>query len=506
LRDAAPGELDYTVPGVPLHGSFSYKKSKKDKAIPSPALPVSEFEGGFDAIVGNPPYVRQETLSNIKGYLESHYQSFDGGADLYAYFMEKSLSLLKTGGLFSYIVSSSFLRATYGEPLRRHLKSVGTVLQMVDFGGLAVFANAKDTYVCIPLISKGMKKTLPRIEVCKIPSLKITNLTPYVAEQSFTVPPERFSAAAWALKSNAETAVFEKITNAGKPLGEYVERKMFYGLKTGLNEAFVITAEQRQGIIKKSSASAALIKPFLGGEDIRRYHSEDDGKLMIVIPCGWTRSEVAKTRKGSVSEKQAWEWLSQNHSGIAKHLEQFEGALRKRQDQGDFFWELRPCDYYSSLDAPKIVFPDICKAPRFYVDRKGIYLTNTAYCLGSDSLYLLGLLNSRLFWFAISNISIPFGIRAGEYRYRLIYQYMEQVPICPIDLKKPADKVRHDKLVSLVDQMLVAQPLLARAQSDKDKDFYENKCAALDREIDRHVYELYGLTADEIKIMESAAK
>jgi type I restriction-modification system DNA methylase subunit len=506
LHDAAPGELDYTAPGVPLHGSFSYKKSKKDKSVLPPALPVSEFECGFDAIIGNPPYVRQETLSNIKGYLESHYKSFDGIADLYAYFMEKSLSLLKTGGLFSYIVSSSFLRATYGEPLRRQLKAVGTILQLVDFGGLPVFASAKDTYVCIPLITKGVKKTLPRIEVCKIPSLKITNLTPYVAEQSFTIPPERFSATAWALKSDAETAVFEKITNAGKPLGEYVERKMFYGLKTGLNNAFVVTAGQRQVIIKKSPASASLIKPFLGGEDIRRYHIEDDGKWMIVIPCGWTRAEIVKIRKGSVSEKQAWEWLNQNHPEIAKHLEQFENALRKRQDQGDFFWELRPCDYYSSLAAPKIIFPDICKAPRFHVDRKGIYLVNTAYCLGSDSLFLLGLLNSRLFWFAISNISIPFGIRAGEYRYRLIYQYMEQVPIRPIDLKKPADKARHDKMVSLVEQMLAAKPQLARAQSDKDKDFYENKCAALDRQIDALVYELYSLTPDEIKIVEGAAQ
>jgi hypothetical protein len=373
---------------------------------------------------------------------------------------------------------------------------------MVDFGGLPVFANAKDTYVCIPLITKGVKKPMPRIEVCKIPSLKISNLTPYVAEQSFTIPPERFSAATWALKSDAEAAVFEKITKAGKPLGEYIERKMFYGLKTGFNDAFVITTEQRQGIIKKSSTSAPLIKPFLGGEDIRRYHIEDNGKLMIVIPCGWTRTEIAKTKKGSISEKQAWEWLNQNHSGIAKHLEQFEDALRKRQDQGDFFWELRPCDYYSSLDAPKIIFPDICKAPRFYIDREGIYLANTAYCLGSDSLYLLGLLNSRLFWFAISNISIPFGIRAGEYRYRLIYQYMEQVPIRPIDLKKAADKARHDELVSLVEQMLATKPQLARAQSDKDKDFYENKCATLNRHIDALVYELYGLTADEIKIVE----
>src|SRR6266404_9724097 len=251
----------------------------------------------------------------------------------------------------------------------------------------------------------------------------------------------------------------------GKPLGEYVSRKMFYGLKTGLNEAFVITSGQSQQIVAKSPASVSLVKPFLGGEDIRRYFIQDDGKLMIVIPCGWTKAEIAKTKKGSVSEKQAWEWLKQNHAGIAEHLESFEDALRKRQDQGDYFWELRPCNYYSSLDAPKIIFPDICKAPRFCVDRSGIYLANTAYCLGTDSLYLLGLLNSRLFWFAIANISIPFGIRAGEFRYRLIYQYMEKVPIRVIKFTDKSDKATHDQMVNLVEQMLELQQRLFAART-----------------------------------------
>jgi hypothetical protein len=489
---------------------FSHIFKNSGGALRETATPpaVPEFEDGFDAIVGNPPYVRQESLSAIKGYLESHYQSFDGIADLYTYFMERSLRLLKLGGLFSYIVSSSFLRATYGEPLRRYLKKVGTVRRMVDFGGLPVFANAKDTYVCIPLIAKGTMVKPPQIEICKIPSLEIQNLMTYVAEHSFSIPADRFSNDAWALKSDAEAAVFEKIMGAGRPLGEYVDHKMFYGLKTGLNEAFVITAQQRREIVKQSPASASLIKPFLGGEDIRRYHIEDDGKLMVIIPCGWTRAELSKGKKGDVnsSEKHAWEWLKKNHSGIVRHLTPFETALRKRQDQGDFWWELRSCDYYSYLDAPKIIFPDICKNPRFYVDRSGIYLANTAYCLGSDSLYLLGLLNSRLFWFAISNISIPFGIRAGEYRYRLIYQYMEKVPIRPVDLTDSADKAKHDRMVELVEQMLAAKKQLAGAQSDKDKDFYTNRCDGLDRQIDALVYDLYALTPAEIKIVEGAAK
>ena len=509
MRETPSAPLDYTMPGVPLHGAYASGKvtyKKRKIKIPAPSMSgESEWEGGFDAIIGNPPYVRQESLSSIKGYLQSHYRSFDGVADLYTYFMEKSLSLLKPGGLFSYIVSSSFLRATYGEPLRRYVKSVGTVRRVVDFGGLPVFASAKDTYVCIPLVEKGAKPQPPRIEVCKIPSLKITELSSYVTANSFNIPSERFSAEAWALKSDVEAAVFEKVMRVGEPLGQYVQKKFFRGLLTGLNEAFAITAEQRREIVRRSPASAALIKPFLGGEDIRRYYVADDGKLLIVIPCGWTRAEMAKAKVSGFAEKQAWEWLGKKHPGIANHLTPFTDALRKRQDQGDYWWELRPCDYYSYLDAPKIIFPDICKGPRFCIDRSGIYLANTAYCLGSDSLYLLGLLNSRLFWFAISNISIPFGIRAGEYRYRLIYQYMEKVPIREVDLSNPADKSRHDRMVVVVEQMLAAQKQLAAARSDADKDFYGNKCAALGRQIDALVYELYGLTPDEIKLVEGAA-
>jgi len=450
--------------------------------------------GGFDVIVGNPPYVRQESLSNIKGYLESHYQSFDGVADLYAYFMEKSLGLLRNGGLFSYIVSSSFLRATYGEPLRRHLKSVGTVLQMVDFGGLAVFASAKDTYVCIPLLEKGVTNSPPRIQICKIPSLKITNLTPFISEKSFTVPPDRFSTAAWSLKSDSETAVFEKVMKAGVPLGDFVQRRFFRGVTTGFNDAFVIDAVTKERLISKDKRSAELIKPVLGGEDIRRYVVEPKEQWLI-FPRRGVRIK--------------------DYPAILEHLSQWKAELTPKKTgkeklgrkPGRYEWyEIQDdVSYYEIFDAPKIIFPDICKAPRFCIDRDGNYLANTAYCLGSDSLYLLGLLNSRLFWFAIGNISIPFGIRAGEYRYRLIYQYMEQVPIRVIDAKNPADKTRHDKIVSLVEQNLTAQKQAASAKSDKDTEFYGNKCAAIDHQIDALIYELYGLTPDEIKIVEGTA-
>jgi hypothetical protein len=483
-------------------------KSEFSEIFPSPAGRGTQGEGkgGFDAVIGNPPYVRQESLSDFKEYFENHYEAFDGTADLYAYFMEKGLKLLRAGGLFTIIVSSSFLRATYGKPLRRTLTKHASVLRLVDFGGLPVFANAKDTYVCIPLLAKGAKPT--RVEVSKVKSLEVRNLSEYVVANHFTIAHERLSPEAWSLKSDEEAAIFAKIMKAGKPLGDYVEHKMFSGIKTGLNEAFEISERQRASLIKTSPASKALIKPFLGGQNIRRYLIIDEGRYLIVIPSGWTKQQMAKAQQGSAefSEKEAWNWFSRQHSSIAEHLKAFTEPLRKRQDQGDYWWELRPCDYYQYLDAPKIIFPDICKEPRFFLDRSGIYLANTAYCLGNDDLYLLGVLNSRLFWFSISNISIPFGIRAGQYRYRLIYQYMEKVPIRVINLSDAGDKALRDKMVAMLDRILDLHKQFSLAKNPNDKTQLQHEIEATDRQIDQLVYDLYGLTEEEIKMVEEATQ
>lgn len=189
---------------------------------------------------------------------------------------------------------------------------------------------------------------------------------------------------------------------------------------------------------------------------------------------------------------------------ISPNISQFTEGLRKRQDQGDYWWELRPCDYYEYLESPKIVFPDICKGPRFHLDTEGRYLANTAYCLGTDDLYLLGVLNSRLFWFAISNISIPFGTRAGKFRYRLIYQYMEKVPIRVIDHSDRADKSRHARMLKLVETIVALHEKVSKARTADDRTLIRRQIDATDRQIDRLVYELYGLTEGEIAVVEAA--
>src|SRR5438445_1688623 len=245
---------------------------------------------------------------------------------------------------------------------------------------------------------------------------------------------------------------------AGKPLGEYVERRFFRGVTSGLNEAFVIDTQSERKLIAKSKRSAELIHPLLGGEDVRRYIFNDSG-LWLIFP-----------RRGVDIEQ---------YPAIKAHLEQWKEDLTPKRDKnakrgrkpGRYEWYETQDDvaYYEVFDGPKIIFPDICKGPRFSIDTDGHYPANTAYCLGTADLYLLGFLNSRLFWFAISNISIPFGIRAGQYRYRLIYQYMEKVPIRVIDFSDKTDKTAHDQMVKLVEQMLELHQRMAAATHPDDK-------------------------------------
>ena len=448
--------------------------------------------GGFDTVVGNPPYVRQESLSGFKDYLAQRYEAYDGVADLFAYFMEKSVALLREGGRFSFIVSSSFLRTTYGAALRKTLKKQAAVLRILDFGGLAVFEHAKDTYVCIPLLAKT--KQPPRVEVSRIPSLDFSGLDDSAIDHRFTIPQERLTENAWSLKSDEEAAVFDKVIKAGKPLGEYVEGKFFRGVTSGLNDAFIINSEVRKTLIRKNKASEELIKPLLGGEEVRRYFIEDSGTWLIFARRGIDISR---------------------YPAIQEHLNKWKAELTPKKSSNDkvgrkpgrYAWyEIQDeVAYYPIFDGPKIIFPDICKAPRFFLDRSGRYLANTAYCLGVDDPYLLGFLNSRLFWFTISNLSIPFGVRAGQYRYRLIYQYMEKVPIRVIDFTSKADREMHGQMVALVERNLDLHQRRSAAQTPAEKARLQRQIDATDQEINRLVCNLYGLTEEEVKIVEAAS-
>ncbi|NTW50628.1 MAG: N-6 DNA methylase, partial [Chlorobiales bacterium] len=454
-------------------------------------------QGGFDAIVGNPPYVRQETLGDkFKKYAKEKFKTFAGTADLFVYFIERGISKLKPGGQYGIIVANKWMRANYGKPLRSWLKNTSThkLEEVTDFGDLPVFQGAT-TYPCIIRVSKQNGRNR-EFFAAEVKTLDFTDLSEYVAANRFTMQAADLDDNGWTLVNTKTLNLLQKLRAAGVPLGEYVDGKIYYGIKTGLNEAFVIDETTKLRLINKDPKSAELIKPFLAGRDIKRYQEPKSDKYLISIPNGWTKVKMGPSKQ---NETTSWKWLKETYPAIAEHLEPFEKAGKKRWDKGEYWWELRPCDYYPEFEKPKMMLPDIATRGNFMRDAdKKFYCVNTAYMIPIDDLFLLGLLNSRLITFFYSQLTST--IRGGYLRF--IFQYLEQIPIVKLDLKKKEEKALHDKVVGLVEEMLKTKKELSETMLGYRKTQLETEIETLDRRIDALVYELYGLSEEEIALVE----
>jgi len=442
-------------------------------------------------VSGNPPYVRQEILGQeFKEYAKKHYAVYHGVADLYTYFIEKGVSLLREGGQFSYIVANKWMRANYGKPLRAWLKEK-RIEEIVDFGDLPVFQTAT-TYPCIVRVSSGIAEKL--FSATHVTTLNFPDLEQYIQEKHYSVVQSGLNEDGWALIDIKTNSLMEKLQGTGAPLGDYVNNQIFFGIKTGLNKAFLINSEIREKLITSDPRSSEIIKPILPGRDIKRYSSLNNSQYLILFEKGWTDRNTAGIRN-------KWKWLQENYSELASYLEPYSTDAEKRTDKGDYWWELRACDYYDAFERPKIIFPDMAPRGYFTLDEEGkYYCLNSGYIIPVCDKYLLGILNSKVFSFYYGNISSSF--RGGYLRF--FTQYMEKLPIRTIDPSNPSDVARHDHMVTLVEQMLDLNKKLAAANLSQEKEMLKRRIDATDAAIDRLVYELYGLTEDEVGVVEGA--
>jgi len=460
---------------------------------PSPSKGEGRGEGeqaqpGFDAVIGNPPYIRMEAFKELKQYLRERYSVHDERTDLYTYFIEREHDLLRDGGQFGMIVSNKFLRANYGAKLRQRLSNVATVHRIVDLAGLRVFRGA--TVRTIVLITTKGPTTTPAIyspppEKETLVSLEANSRTlEDVADPlAYEVPQRALTADGWSLNRPEYAALVERLRGAGTLLIYIVDGRICMGIKSGLTAAFVIGTNEKDDIIRTNPEAEDIIRPFLQGRHIRRYQLQPPDEYLLYTYHGIDMSR---------------------YPAVIDHLKPFNKQLENRATKQAWYELQQPqLAYKSFLEQPKIVFPDIATGCRFCLDADGHFGANTVYFLPTDSLFLLGLLNSTLahFYFAQTCAALE---GPGEAYLRFFGQYLEGFPVPRIDLTDRTEKLHHDHMVELVERMLSLHKELAAAKTPTDKTAIQRQIDPTDRQIDNLVYELYGLTDDEIRIVEEA--
>lgn len=373
----------------------------------------AEPEGGFDAVIGNPPYVRQELLGDeLKRALKADYKAYDGAADLYVYFYEQGLRLLKAGGRLSYVVTNKWLKAGYAEALRGLFSEKGQVEFIADFGHAKHFFPDADVFPSVVVVRKPMpsEASPDNTQVCVIPrdAVPEKGLSATVAAATYPLPRAHFTRESWTLEPPEVVALLEKIARKGSSLAEYAGARPLYGIKTGLNEAFIVDTPTRDQLVRADPRCAPLIRPYLRGQDIDRWWSPPSGLHMIMLKSS---SDHRWPWADAPDETEAERRFKATHPSLHAHMKKWESfvdsdtrktqGLRHREDQGRFWWELRSCAYYDVFDKPKVLYVDIMWSASFLQDTTGRVTNNTCYFVPAHDPWLTSVLNAPIgWWFA----------------------------------------------------------------------------------------------------------
>lgn len=285
------------------------------------------------------------------------------------------------------------------------------------------------------------------------------------------------SPSGWALTSPRVLRLLERLENVGTPLGEYVDG-FYRGVVTGCNDAFIISASMRQQLVTEDAKSDELIKPLLRGRNLHRWKAVSANEYLIVIASS-TNSEWPWSDARSNSE--AERIFKRNYPAIYRHLSNYRERLIVRNDQGKFYWELRPCLYYAEFGKSKILYSEVSKSLYACYDTTGAFGLKTTYSVPTNDLSFLAVLNSTLFdWYARYRFG-NFGDAWEGGGLFFFAQYMERVPIADRTAAQKAE------LTGLVEQILT--------------DPQSNSVREIEREIDEIVYQLYGLQDAEIELI-----
>ncbi len=472
-----------------------------------------EGGGGFDCVIGNPPYIRIQVMKEwspleVEAYKQLYTAASKGNYDIYVVFVERGLSLLNKRGRLGFILPHKFFNAQYGEALRGLLAKGKHLSHVVHFGDQQVFAGAT-TYTCLMFLDKAGSD---ECQLAKVDDLTAWRATSQAVEG--VIPASNITTAEWNFTVGKGAALFERLSQMPVKLGDVAH--LFVGLQTDADDVFILEEVRRdkKRILCDSKSTGHQhwfedehLKPFLKGSlNIRRYCLTDVTKRLI-FPY-----ETIDNKSVLISAKEykqrfplTWTYLEENRERL---------AARNKGQMGQEWHGYVYKKNHTRFSVSKILVPSIATGSCFAADLEGKY-----YFVGSGGgggggygitfpaettlsySYLLGVLNSKLLSACLKSVSTPF---RGGY-LALNRQYIEQLPIRAINFSDPADVARHDRMVALVGQMLELHKRQAAA-AGRDRELYQRQIEATDKEIDKLVYELYGLTDEEIRLVEEGAQ
>ncbi len=439
---------------------------------------------GFDCIIGNPPYIRQEQIREIKPLLQKQYQNFyNSTADIYTYFFALSYRLLKDKGFNAFITSNKYARAKYGAKLRELLLKKTTIVSYMELNALKVFESATVDTSIMNFIKQ---------EPSKESDFKYYEPTPddksdLKSARSLSMRQNALSTESFIFANASFLDLRDKMESVGAPLKDW-DIQINYGIKTGANEAFIIPTEKREEILnacktqEERKRTDALIKPILRGKDIKRYSYEWVHLWVINTHNGYTSNLKFKIPPIDIEK----------YPAIKTHLDSHYDTIATRSDQGDTPYHLRNCAYLEDFEKEKIVYGEIVQEPRFYLDNGEcelgyFYAEATSFILTGEHLpYLLGMLHSKLITFAFKTFYAGGGLGESGYRYKKAF--IERLPIPQIT---PQNQKLAHKITDCAKAILEVKEKDPKANTQK-----------LEKEIDALVYQLYNLTDEEIKIIE----
>ena len=435
---------------------------------------------GFDVVIGNPPYIQLQKEDGRLGnlYQDKGFNTFARTGDIYCLFYEKANQLLKNNGYVCFITSNKWMRAGYGKKLRDYFVTLTQPIQLLDMGPDVFDATVDTNILLFQKIVSDATTTFVGVSLGTDFDRQTDNIAQYSTDNGATMEMPA-KGEPWSILSSAELKLKRKIEDFGKPLKDW-DINIYYGIKTGCNEAFIIDEFKREELIDQDPKSAEIIKPLLRGRDIERYHAKQTGLYMLAT--GYDLD------------------ISKRYPAIYNHLEtigeQIESGeiktrgkgLFDRDDQGVNWWNLRACAYYSEFDKEKIVYPETTHSANFFYDSGEFFLDKTCFMItGSDLKILIGLLSSKLMTFAYKRYCS--GTVLGTKGYQYNKHALEKLPVASI----PASQQK--SFITLVDRIFDAKKVDPNAYT-----------SSLEKEIDKLVYTLYDLTPKEIAVVEAAVE